>query len=120
VSTETAPDAITRMAAALIAAPLEVYLLRLYVASLAPRSMAAIRSVRAICETHLQGCYALEVIDVYEQPTLAKDAQIVAAPTLIKQLPLPLRRLIGDLADQQRVLVGLDLRTKDGQTPQTG
>ena len=89
------------------------YVLRLYVASLTPRSMAAIRSVKDVCERHLQGRYELEIIDIYQHPTLAKGEQIVAAPTLIKKLPLPLRRLIGDMADEERVLVGLDLRTKD-------
>lgn len=89
------------------------YILRLYIASLTPRSMAAIRSVKEICEKHLHGRYELEIIDIYEHPTLAKGEQIIAAPTLIKQLPLPLRRLIGDMADEQRVLVGLDLRAKD-------
>jgi circadian clock protein KaiB len=89
------------------------YVLRLYVAGLTPRSTAAIRSVKEVCERHLQGRYELEIVDIYQQPTLAKGEQIVAAPTLIKQLPLPLRRLIGDMADEQRVLVGLDLRTKD-------
>ena len=90
------------------------YVLRLYVASLTPRSMAAIRSVKEVCERHLQGRYELEIIDIYQHPTLAKSDQIFAAPTLIKKLPLPLRRLIGDMADEQRVLVGLDLRTKEG------
>jgi circadian clock protein KaiB len=89
------------------------YVLRLYVASLTPRSIAAIRSVKYVCERHLQGRYELEIIDIYQHPTLAKGEQIVAAPTLIKKLPLPLRRLIGDMADEERVLVGLDLRTKD-------
>ncbi|NCC23388.1 MAG: thiol-disulfide isomerase [Alphaproteobacteria bacterium] len=89
------------------------HVLTLYVASLTPRSVAAIRSVKDVCERHLQGRYELEVIDIYEHPTLAKSEQIVAAPTLIKKLPLPLRRLIGDMADEHRVLVGLDLRTKD-------
>jgi circadian clock protein KaiB len=89
------------------------YVLRLYVASLTPRSIAAIRSVKEVCERHLQGRYELEIIDIYQHPTLAKGDQIFAAPTLIKKLPLPLRRLIGDMADEQRVLVGLDLRTKD-------
>nr|WP_279388009.1 circadian clock KaiB family protein [Thiobaca trueperi] len=87
-------------------------MLRLYIASLTPRSMVAIRSVKEICEKHLQGRYELEIIDIYEHPTLAKGEQIVAAPTLIKELPLPLRRLIGDMADEQRVLVGLDLRAR--------
>jgi circadian clock protein KaiB len=89
------------------------YVLRLYVASLTPRSIAAIRSVKEVCERHLPGRYELEIIDIYQHPTLAKGDQIFAAPTLIKKLPLPLRRLIGDMADEQRVLVGLDLRTKD-------
>lgn len=89
------------------------HVLTLYVASLTPRSVAAIRSVKDVCERHLQGRYDLEVIDIYEHPTLARSEQIVAAPTLIKKLPLPLRRLIGDMADEHRVLVGLDLRPKD-------
>nr|WP_296808577.1 circadian clock KaiB family protein [Thiocapsa sp.] len=95
------------------------HVLTLYVASLTPRSVAAIRSVKDVCERHLQGRYDLEVIDIYEHPTLARSEQIVAAPTLIKKLPLPLRRLIGDMADEHRVLVGLDLRPKDevGGTP---
>jgi len=95
------------------------YVLRLYIASLTPRSMAAIRCVRAVCETHLPGRYDLEIIDVYEQPTLAREAQIVAAPTLIRQFPLPLRRLIGDMGDQRRVLLGLGLTAKDGRTLET-
>ncbi|RKT43594.1 circadian clock KaiB family protein [Thiocapsa rosea] len=89
------------------------HVLTLYVASLTPRSVAAIRSVKDVCEKHLRGRYDLEVIDIYEHPSLAKSEQIVAAPTLIKKLPLPLRRLIGDMADEHRVLVGLDLRPRD-------
>ena len=77
-----------------------------------PRSAAAIRDVTAICEDHLKGCYDLEVIDIYRQPTLAKGEQIIAVPTLVKKLPLPLRRLIGDMADMDRVLVGLDLKPR--------
>jgi len=68
--------------------------------------------VKAICEEHLAGRYDLEVIDIYQQPVLAKGEQIIAAPTLIKKLPLPLRRLIGSMADTDKVLVGLDLRAK--------
>jgi circadian clock protein KaiB len=89
------------------------HVLTLYVASLTPRSVAAIQSVKEVCEKHLRGRYDLEVIDIYEHPSLAKSEQIVAAPTLIKKLPLPLRRLIGDMADEKRVLVGLDLRPRD-------
>jgi circadian clock protein KaiB len=88
------------------------YVLRLYVAGINPRSSAAIRSITEICEEHLKGHYELEVIDLYQQPTLAKGEQILAAPTLIKKLPLPLRRFIGNLADKERILVGLDLRPK--------
>jgi len=91
------------------------YVLRLYVAGLTSRSVAAIESVKQVCEEHLEGRYDLEVVDIYEQPTLAKGEQIIAAPTLIKQLPLPLRRLIGDMADTQKILVGLDLRNKEGK-----
>lgn len=88
------------------------YLLKLYVAGVTPKSDVAIRSVTAICETHLNGRYDLEIIDIYQQPTLAKGEQILAVPTLIKKLPLPLRKLVGDMANQDKVLVGLDLRPK--------
>jgi circadian clock protein KaiB len=87
----------------------ERYLLRLYVTGLTPRSTQAITSLRAVCEEHLAGRYDLEVIDIYQQPELALGQQLIAAPTLIKELPLPVRRLIGDLSDEQRVLVRLDL-----------
>jgi circadian clock protein KaiB len=86
------------------------YVLRLYVAGINRKSLAAIRSIKEICESHLHGRYDLEVIDLYQQPNLAKGEQIIAAPTLIKKLPLPLRRFIGDLADKDRILVGLDLK----------
>ena len=88
------------------------YVLRLYVTGLTPRSTQAIATIKAICEEHLSGRYDLEVIDIYQQPALAQGAQIIAVPTLIKKLPLPLRRLIGDLSDEERVLLGLDLRRK--------
>lgn len=86
------------------------YVLRLYVTGMTPRSIRAVENVRAICEEHLSGRYDLEVIDIYQQPTLAKGEQIIAAPTLIKQLPLPLRKIIGDMSSTERVLLGLDLR----------
>lgn len=88
------------------------YVLRLYVAGINPRSSSAIKSITTICEEHLKGHYELEIVDIYQQPTLAKGEQIIAAPTLIKKLPLPLRRFIGNLADEDRILVGLDLRPK--------
>jgi circadian clock protein KaiB len=84
--------------------------LRLYVAGTSPRSLRAIHNAKEICREHLQGQYALEVIDIFQQPALAKDDQILAVPTLIKKLPLPLRRFIGDLSDRRVVLVGLDLK----------
>lgn len=86
------------------------YVLRLYVTGMTPRSTMAITRIKAICEKHLQGRYHLEVIDIYQNPDAARDQQIIAAPTLIKELPLPLRRLIGNLADEERVLAGLDLK----------
>ena len=90
----------------------EKYVLRLYISGLTPRSQMAIKNIKKICEEHLQGRYDLEVIDVYQNPVLAKGEQIIAAPTLIKKLPLPLRRFIGDLSDSERILLGLDLRPK--------
>jgi circadian clock protein KaiB len=88
----------------------ERYVLRLYTTGMTPRSLRAVESIKAICEEHLKGRYELEIIDIHQQPVLARGDQIIAAPTLIKRLPEPLRRLIGDLSDFDRVLLGLDLR----------
>jgi circadian clock protein KaiB len=88
------------------------YVLRLYVTGTTSRSMRAVRNIKKICEEHLKGRYKLEVIDIYQNPVLAKGDQIVAAPTLIKKLPLPLRKFIGDMSDTERVLLGLELKTK--------
>ncbi len=93
----------------------EKYVLRLYVAGMTPRSQEAIRTVTTICEEHLAGRYDLEVIDLYQQPTLAKGEQIIAAPTLVKKLPQPLRRFIGSMANKEKILVGLDLQPKETQ-----
>ena len=90
----------------------EIYVLRLYITGITPKSTKAIQNIKKICEENLKGRYELEVIDIYQQPVIAKDEQIIAAPTLIKKLPLPLRRLIGDMSDKERILVGLDLRPK--------
>ncbi|SNQ60910.1 circadian clock KaiB family protein [Candidatus Methanoperedens nitratireducens] len=90
----------------------EIYVLRLYVTGLTPKSTMAIQNIKKICEENLKGRYELEVIDVYQQPEFAKMEQIIAAPTLIKKLPLPLRRIIGDMSNEEKVLVGLDLRRK--------
>jgi circadian clock protein KaiB len=90
----------------------EKYVLRLYVAGITPRSKRAIENVKKICAEYLAGRCDIEVIDLYQQPTLAKGDQIIAAPTLIKKLPLPLRRVIGDMSDTEKFLVGIDLRHK--------
>jgi circadian clock protein KaiB len=90
----------------------ETYLLRLFVTGMTPRSTASIARIKSICEEYLEGRYELEIIDIYQQPAVAKGEQIVATPTLIKKLPPPLRRLVGDLSDKQRVLLGLNIRGK--------
>ncbi len=94
------------------------YVLRLYVAGATPRSTQSIINIKKICEEHLKGRYELEVIDIYQQPALAKGEQIIAAPTLVKKLPPPLRKFIGNLADVERILVGLDLKPKDKVKPE--
>jgi circadian clock protein KaiB len=90
------------------------YVLRLYVAGMTPRSQEAIRTVTALCLEHLPGRYDLQVIDIYQQPVLAKGEQIIAVPTLIRKLPQPLRKLIGSMAEKDKVLLGLDLQEKSG------
>ena len=85
------------------------YRLRLFVSGSTPRSARAIQNIRTICEEKLQGRYNLEVIDIYQHPEMAKPEQIIVAPTLVKTLPLPVRKIIGDLSDKERVLVGLDI-----------
>jgi circadian clock protein KaiB len=95
----------------------EKYILRLYVTGMSLRSIKAIENVKKICEENLRGRYELEVVDVLQQPEYVKKEQLLAAPTLIKKLPLPLRRLIGDMSNKDRVLVGLDLvsRSQNGE-----
>lgn len=88
------------------------YELRLYVAGQTPRSMEAFSNLKKICEDHLKGRYSIEVIDLLENPMLAKGDQILAIPTLVRRLPEPVRKIIGTLADTDRVLVGLDLRPR--------
>ncbi|MEO7319343.1 MAG: circadian clock KaiB family protein [Chthoniobacteraceae bacterium] len=94
------------------APPKARYVLKLYVTSTTPQSGRAIVNIRKICEEHLQGRYDLEVVNVAEHPALAADEQIIAAPTLIKKLPLPLRRFIGDMSQTDRIVVGLNLEPK--------
>lgn len=88
------------------------YVLRLFVAGINPCSLKAIENLREICEENLKGNYELEIIDIYQQPIFAKEGKIVAAPTLIKELPLPIRRFVGDLSDKKKLLIGLDLRSR--------
>ena len=90
--------------------PKQKYIFRLFVTGQTPRSMKSIENLKRVCERYLKGRYELEVIDIYQQPGLASENQIIAAPTLIKKLPLPLRRLVGDFSDHDRVVVGLDLK----------
>ncbi len=88
------------------------YVLRLYVAGLTPAATRAILNIKEICEQHLEGRYDLQVIDIYQQPALAEGEQIIAVPTLVKQLPQPLRKFIGDLSDPDKLLFGLDVKQK--------
>lgn len=85
------------------------YILKLYVAGITPRSTKAILNIKQICREHLEGRYELEIIDIYQQPILARGEQIVAIPTLIKKLPPPLRKFIGDMSNTEKILVGFDL-----------
>jgi circadian clock protein KaiB len=84
--------------------------LRLYVAGQTPKSLTAFANLKRICEEHLKGCYRIEIIDLLQNPMLAKGDQIFAIPTLVRKLPEPVRKIIGDLSNTERVLVGLDLR----------
>lgn len=106
----TAFSVIEALEAADTASDTTRYVLRLYVTGTTPHSARAIVNIRTICEKHLQGRYDLEVVDITKNPALAEGEQIIAAPTLIKKLPLPLRRFIGDMSHTERILLGLDLR----------
>ncbi|MFI5072190.1 MAG: circadian clock KaiB family protein [Terriglobales bacterium] len=95
--------------------------LRLYVAGQTPRSQAAISNLKMICDDHLEGRYTIEVIDLLKNPALARDHQILAIPTLVRRLPVPIRKIIGDLSDTERVVVGLDIRrAKNKAKPANG
>ncbi len=89
------------------------YVLRLYVTGMTPRSIRAIENLRTVCDEYLKGRYSLEIIDIYQHPNLLQGEQIIAAPTLIKKLPVPLRRMVGDLSNIEKVLLGLDLKPED-------
>jgi circadian clock protein KaiB len=88
----------------------DVYILRLYVAGQTKKSLAAFANLKKICEEHLQGRYRIEIVDLFEHPQLAKGDQILAIPTLVRQLPPPIKKIIGDLSNTEKVLVGLDIR----------
>ena len=99
----------TDVATAMGAQPAEHWKLRLYVAGQTPKSLVAFANLKRLCEDHLKGRYTIEVIDLVGTPRLAKDDQILAIPTLVRKLPEPVRKIIGDLSNTERVLVGLDL-----------
>jgi len=88
------------------------FVLKLFVSGMTSSSVRAIQNIRKICQEHLKDRFELEVIDIYQQPEMAKEEQIVAVPTLIKKLPAPLQKFIGDLSDKEKILVGLNLRPK--------
>lgn len=92
----------------------EPFMLRLYVAGQTPKSVAAISNLRKVCHEHLAGRFSIEIIDLVKDPLLAEGDQILAVPTLVRRLPEPLKRIIGDLSNTERVLVGLDIREKSG------
>ena len=100
----------TTSRSALKSVPAAEWQLRLYVAGTTPRSATALANLKHVCETHLAGRYTIEVVDLLKNPRLAKDDQIVAIPTLVRKLPEPLRRIVGDLSDTERALVGMQLK----------
>ena len=108
-------DSIADFEKALASKGKETYLLKLYVTGMTSNSRRAIENIKTICRENLEGRFELEVIDLYKRPDLAREAQIIAAPTLVKKLPLPLRRFIGDLSDIERILAGMDLVPKEKQ-----
>ena len=110
-------EAKTRGETARASAARKKFKLRLYVAGATPRSIRAIEDAQKLCSKHLGDRFTLEVIDIYQRPALARDEQIVAVPTLVRRLPEPLRKLVGDLSDSERVLIGLDLLLRDGRKP---
>lgn len=99
---------------------MSTYLLKLYITGTSPRAEAAIRNLQRICDEELHGRYELEIIDVLEKPEAAESDRVLATPTLIKQLPPPLRRVIGDLSDREKVLLGLEVRPRDDNPRNSG
>ena len=92
--------------------PTDKWELRLYTAGQTPKSLAALSNLKKLCDEHLSGRYSIEIVDLLQNPRLAKDDQIVAIPTLVRKLPAPMRKIIGDLSDTERALVGLQLRPR--------
>jgi circadian clock protein KaiB len=90
----------------------EIYVLKLYITGMTPNSKRAVENVKNICEEYLKGRYELEIVDIYQQPDLAQGEQIIAVPTLIKELPIPFRKLIGDMSNKEKILIGLNLKEK--------
>jgi len=99
--------------------PAGTWELRLYIAGFTPRAARAFENLKAICEENLKGLYSIEVIDLLKNPRLARGDQIVAVPTLVRKLPAPVRKIIGDLSDRERVLVGLDVRLRNASSSGT-
>lgn len=108
---ETAQESTAEFEQALARSDDANYVLRLYLTGATTRSARAIETIKTLCDEYLQGRYELEVVDLYQQPDRAQAAQIIAAPTLVKEMPLPLRRLIGDLTSPDRLLLALDLKS---------
>lgn len=109
MTTKRAPSKASRQGGRAGKAKSDTWILRLYVAGQSPKSVAAFNNLTAICEEQLKGMYQIEVVDLLEKPQLARDDQILAVPTLVRRLPEPVRNIIGDLSNTERVLVGLDL-----------
>lgn len=107
----------TRELTKAVAAPVEIWTLRLYVAGQTPKSLTAFANLKRLCEECLHGHYTIEVIDLRKTPQLAQEDQILAIPTLVRRLPTPIRRIIGDLSNTERVLVGLDIQLQNSGGP---
>lgn len=114
------PSATESMEKALAAKAKEKYVLKLYITGMTPRSQLALRNIKKIIKENPDNNFDMEVIDIYQQPALAKGDQIIAVPTLVKKLPAPLRRLIGDLSEKDRIILGLDLKPKITPEKQSG
>ena len=112
MSEQDTPDKIELFEQALADAKNRKYYLTLYITGATPKSTRAIANLKAICEEHLRGQYVLEIVDIYQQPELAQQSEILAVPTLIKLLPPPLRKLVGDMSDEEHVLAGLGLQIR--------